>query len=64
MDENNKIINDKNLITLKEASKISGYSSDYIGQLVRSGKIPGKQVYYNVAWMTTASDVLNYKKSG
>ncbi len=50
------------LISLKEAAKISGYSSDYIGQLIRSGKISGKQVYSNIAWMTTAEAVLSYKK--
>lgn len=55
---------DKNLISLKEAAKLSGYSSDYIGQLIRSGKIPGKQVYCNLAWMTTAEAVLEYKKNG
>lgn len=52
---------DKNLISLKEAAKISGYSSDYVGQLIRQGKIPGKQVYLNIAWMTTADAVLAYK---
>ncbi len=51
----------KGLISLKEASKISGYSSDYIGQLIREGKISGKQVYSNVQWMTSAKEVLNYK---
>ena len=50
------------MITLKEAAKISGYSPDYIGQLIRSGKIPGKQVYFNIAWMTTAEAVLSYKQ--
>ncbi len=52
---------DKNLISLKEASQKTGYSPDYIGQLIRSGKIFGKQVYYNVAWMTTIDAVLEYK---
>ncbi|OGF36496.1 hypothetical protein A2531_04385 [Candidatus Falkowbacteria bacterium RIFOXYD2_FULL_34_120] len=56
--------NDKNLISLKEAAEISGYSSDYVGQLIRSGKIPGKQVYCNVAWMTTKEAVLDYKNKG
>lgn len=54
---------DKNLISLKEAAKISGYSADYVGQLIRSGKIPGKQVYCNIAWMTTAEAVLDYKNN-
>jgi hypothetical protein len=52
----------ESFINLKEASKISGYSPDYIGQLIRSGKIPGKQVYTNVSWMTTAEAVLAYKQ--
>ena len=54
-------MDDKNLITLKHASEISGYSPDYIGQLIRAGKIPGKQVYANITWMTTAQAVLGYK---
>jgi len=55
---------DKNLISLKEAAKISGYSADYIGQLIRTGKIPGRQVYSNIAWMTTAQAVMDYKSKG
>jgi hypothetical protein len=47
-------------ITLKEASKISGFAPDYVGQLIRMGKIPGKQVYSNVAWVTTENAVLDY----
>jgi hypothetical protein len=54
--------NDKNLINLKEASAISGYSADYVGQLIRQGKIPGKQVACNVQWMTTKEAVLGYKQ--
>ncbi len=52
----------ENFISLKEASKISGYSPDYIGQLIRSGKISGKQVYTNVSWVTTPEAVLAYKQ--
>lgn len=47
-------------ITLKEASEIFGYSPDYIGQLIRKGKIEGKQVYANVAWMTTSDSLEKY----
>ncbi len=47
-------------ITLKEAGELSGYSSDYIGQLIRKGKLPGQQVYSNVAWVTTPEAVLEY----
>jgi hypothetical protein len=52
---------EKDLITLKEASQISGYAPDYIGQLIRAGKISGQQVYTNISWMTTPEAVLNYK---
>jgi len=57
-------VTDKDLISLKDAAKISGYSPDYIGQLIRAGKISGKQVYCNVQWMTTAEAVMEYKTKG
>jgi len=53
----------KDLISLKEASAISGYSADYIGQLIRDGKIYGKQIYTNISWMTTSDAVNEYKNS-
>lgn len=52
----------ENWISLKEAARISGYSPDYIGELIRKGKIPGKQVICNVAWMTTKEAILEYKE--
>lgn len=55
---------EKNLISLKEAAQKTGYSADYIGQLIRAGKIAGKQVYTNISWMTTEDAVLNYKNRG
>jgi hypothetical protein len=45
---------------LKEAASLSKYSSDYIGQLIRAGKIEGQQVYSNIAWVTTEEAVKNY----
>lgn len=57
-------MNEKALISLKDASKVSGYSADYIGQLIRAGKIPGKQVCCNVQWMTTVDAVMAYKNKG
>ena len=39
---------------------MSGYSADYVGQLIRSGKITGKQVFSNVAWVTTEDAILEY----
>ena len=50
-------------ISLKEAAAISGYSPDYIGQLIRAGKLPGEQVFLNVAWVTTESAVRDYIES-
>ena len=50
----------RGLITLKEASERFGYSPDYIGQLIRKGKIPGKQVYAAVAWMITPEALKAY----
>jgi hypothetical protein len=47
-------------ITLKEAAEISGYAPDYIGQLIRQGKIEGKQVFSNVAWVTTEEALRSY----
>ena len=55
-----KSIKSKDSITLKEASELSGYSQDYIGQLIRMGKLSGKQVYYNVAWVTTKEALDEY----
>jgi hypothetical protein len=47
-------------ISLKEAADISQYSPDYIGQLIREGKIEGKQVYSNISWVTTEQAVQEY----
>lgn len=47
-------------ITLKQAAILSGYSSDYVGQLIRQGKIAGKQVYNSVAWVTTDEEIRRY----
>ena len=50
----------KEYISLKEAAKISGYSSDYIGQLIRAGKLEGKQIFSNVSWVTTEDALQTY----
>lgn len=51
---------EKGYITLKEAAAISNYTPDYIGQLIRAGKIRGEQVYSNVAWVTTEDELNAY----
>ena len=53
----------KKYISLKEAAKISGYSSDYIGWLIRKGKIKEKKVYSGMALMTTIEAIESYKKA-
>jgi hypothetical protein len=51
-------------ISLKQAAQMSGYSADYVGQLIRSGKLPGKQIFSNVAWVTTEEALREYLKGG
>lgn len=36
------VINGKRYISAKKASDVTGYTNDYIGQLCRAGKLPGK----------------------
>lgn len=50
----------KTFMTLKEAAEKSGYSADYIGQLIRSGKLQGEQMYSGVAWVTTEEALNEY----
>lgn len=47
-------------LTLKEAAELTEYTPDYLGQLVRAGKLEGKQVYSNVAWVTSESSLREY----
>jgi hypothetical protein len=51
---------EKEYLTLKQASERFGYSPDYIGQLIRKGKIEGKQIVANVAWVTTEDAMREY----
>ena len=54
------ILKNEDYISLREAAEMTGYTADYIGQLIRGGKLPGKQVFSNVAWVTTKEAVLEY----
>ena len=47
-------------ITLKEAALLSGYSSDYIGNLIRTGKISGHRLVGTSAWVTTEAAIFTY----
>ena len=49
-------------ITLREAAELTGYASDYVGSLIRSGKIPGKRVVGTSAWVTTEEAILTYTR--
>jgi hypothetical protein len=60
-DKKNREKGDEKYISLREASKISGYSPDHIGYLIRTGKIPGRMVYTGVSWQTTREAILAYK---
>lgn len=48
----------KKIISLKEASKISGYTQDYLGFLIRSGEIKGQKM--GRAWFTSQEEINNY----
>lgn len=48
----------KNVISLNQAAKISGYTQDYLGYLIRTGEMKG--VKKGRVWFTTEEDVKNY----
>jgi excisionase family DNA binding protein len=50
-----------NLITVRQAAKLSGYNPDYISSLIRSGKVRGKKVGKN--WLTTVEEIKAYIES-
>ena len=49
----------KKVISLSQASKISGYHSDYLSALIRKGELKGTKVGSN--WCTTLEDIKEYK---
>ena len=52
------------LISLKEASRISGYHQDYLSYLIRSNKLPGEKIGRN--WCVLEADLKIFlaKKNG
>lgn len=48
----------KKVINLNQAAKMSGYTQDYLGYLIRKGEIKGKKV--GREWFTTEDQVKNY----
>jgi excisionase family DNA binding protein len=51
-------MNNDEWITVKEASKISGYNEEYITHLIREGKIKAKKFGY--VWQVSRSSLLDY----
>ncbi|MCZ2845889.1 MAG: hypothetical protein O2U61_05250, partial [Candidatus Bathyarchaeota archaeon] len=56
-----KNIRNRKYIALKEAAEITGYHPDYIGYLIRKGKIRAKKTYGSSAWLVYKGDILTYK---
>jgi excisionase family DNA binding protein len=48
-----------NRLTLKEASEMTGYHTDYLSQLIRSGKLRGEKI--GRTWVTTRRAVTEYQ---
>jgi len=51
---------DSKRVSLKQASLISGYAPDYIGYLLRKGKIKGKRIFEKTFWQVSKKDLLSY----
>ena len=47
-------------LPLKEAAKLFGYNPDYIGCLIRKGKIPGKKVCGTTSWQLNKQSIIEY----
>ncbi|MCX6712850.1 MAG: hypothetical protein NTY66_01430, partial [Candidatus Vogelbacteria bacterium] len=52
---------DTDFITLKEAAKHAGYNQDYIGQLIRGGKVGAQRLGKN--WLVNFRSLVAYLKS-
>ena len=50
----------EDLLTTKEAAALSGYSTDYIGQLAREGRIEAKRI--KKSWHISKQSLLKYKE--
>lgn len=61
-DIKNLDIRDNKYFSLKEAAKISGYAPDYIGYLIRKGKIRGKKISNQISWLVSRGEIKGYQK--
>ncbi|MFP4022705.1 MAG: helix-turn-helix domain-containing protein, partial [Candidatus Paceibacterota bacterium] len=55
-----KDLNDKKFISTREASKLTGYTTDYIGQLCRGGLVIARKD--GKGWLVQEDDLLRYKE--
>ena len=53
-------IDNKKYISAKRASRLTGYATDYIGQLARNGKLDSKMI--GRSWFVNEESLLGYKK--
>ena len=49
---------EKNLITTKDAGELSGYTSDYLARLARSGKIVGTRIGHS--WLIDKESLTHF----
>lgn len=49
---------EKNLITTKDAGELSGYTSDYLARLARSGKIAGRRIGHS--WLIDSESLKHF----
>ncbi|MFA5996775.1 MAG: helix-turn-helix domain-containing protein, partial [Candidatus Paceibacterota bacterium] len=54
----------ENLITTKDASELSGYTSDYLARLVRSGEIQGKRIGHSWVISSASLETFMTKQKG
>jgi hypothetical protein len=48
----------KKVVSLSQASKITGYHSDYLSALIRKGEMKGEKI--GGSWFTTEEELKNY----
>ncbi len=59
--KDNLILQDKNYISAKRASIVFGYTSDYVGQLCRSGKLERKMI--GRSWFVSEESVIKHREA-
>ena len=57
-----KLGQDEHQISLKQASMLSGYATDYLGWLIRQNKLNGQKIGRD--WFTTNKALESYLKQG